>query len=58
MKKHNILKDDNYYFGAPTRRIFKKRLEEFLQVSAEEIQNADDKVKEYNAQKRKRVRNE
>ena len=56
--KHNILKNDNYYFGAPIRRIFKKRLAEFLQVSDEDIQNADEKVKQYNEGKKRRAKDD
>jgi acetyltransferase-like isoleucine patch superfamily enzyme len=56
--KHNILKNDNYYFGGPIRRIFKKRLTEYLQVSIEDIQNANEKVKQYNEKKKKRIKDE
>jgi acetyltransferase-like isoleucine patch superfamily enzyme len=50
--KHNILKNDTYYFGVPIRRIFKKKLTEFLQVTPEDIQKADEKFKEYNRPKK------
>jgi hypothetical protein len=39
--KHNILKGNNYYFGAPLRRIFKKRLMDYLKVSEEDLQKAE-----------------
>ena len=39
--KFNRLKGDNYYFGAPLRRIFKKRLMEYLKVSEEDLEKAE-----------------
>jgi hypothetical protein len=39
--KYNVLKGNNYYFGAPLRRIFKKRLMEYLQVSESELERAE-----------------
>ena len=50
--KNNILKNDNYYFGVPLRRIFKKRLLEYLQISEEELKKADDLFNEYNQNKK------
>lgn len=34
--KHNTLKGNNYYFGAPLRKITKKRVMEYLQITEEE----------------------
>ncbi|MFW9988770.1 MAG: hypothetical protein ACFFC3_08960 [Candidatus Odinarchaeota archaeon] len=39
--KHNVLKGENYYFGTPLRKIFKKRLMEYLQVSEEDLKKAE-----------------
>ncbi len=39
--KHNILKGNNYYFGAPLRRIFKKRLINYLKVSEGDLEKAE-----------------
>jgi len=39
--KHNLLKGDNYYFGAPLRRIFKKRLMDYLKISEEDFEKAE-----------------
>jgi len=39
--KHNLLKGNNYYFGAPLRRIFKKRLIDYLKVSEEDLERAE-----------------
>ncbi|TFG18346.1 MAG: hypothetical protein EU533_07790 [Promethearchaeota archaeon] len=38
MTKHNKLKGDNYYFGAPARRIFTKKIKNYLQVSEEDLE--------------------
>ncbi len=45
--KHNILKGNNYYFGAPLRKIFKKRLMEYLNITEEDLERAE---KLYNKQ--------
>ncbi|MFX1313235.1 MAG: hypothetical protein ACFFHD_11570 [Promethearchaeota archaeon] len=39
--KRNILKGNNYYFGAPLRKIFKKRLMDYLDISEVELEKAD-----------------
>lgn len=44
--KHNVLKGDNYYFGTPLRKIFKKRLTDYLQVTEEDLKRAEDIYKE------------
>ena len=36
--KHNILKGNNYYFGIPLRKIFKKKISEYLNFSNEDIE--------------------
>jgi len=36
--KHNILKGNNYYFGAPLRKIFKKKIMEYLKISDEDME--------------------
>jgi len=35
--KFNILKGNNYYFGIPLRKIFKKKIQGFLQLSQEDF---------------------
>jgi len=40
--KFNILKGDNYYFGAPLRRIFKKKVMEYLDISEADLKMAED----------------
>ncbi|MFX0019687.1 MAG: hypothetical protein ACFFAK_12400 [Promethearchaeota archaeon] len=56
--KHNFLKGNNYYFGAPLRRIFKKRLMDYLKVSEKDLERAEKlKIKkiEKNSKQRGRV---
>jgi len=36
--KHNILKGNNYYFGIPLRKIFKKKTAEYLNLSKEDLE--------------------
>ena len=36
--KHNILKGNNYYFGAPLRKIFKKKIMEYLKISEVDLE--------------------
>ncbi|MFX0148302.1 MAG: hypothetical protein ACFE8E_11235 [Candidatus Hodarchaeota archaeon] len=45
--KFNILKGDNYYFGAPLRRIFKKKVMEYLDISEADFNKAEE-LKEKN----------
>ncbi|MFX1497330.1 MAG: hypothetical protein ACFFBH_07380 [Promethearchaeota archaeon] len=39
--KFNILKGDNYYFGAPLRRIFKKKVIDYLDISETDFERAE-----------------
>ena len=39
--KHNKTKGDNYYFGMPFRRIFKKKIMDYLKVSEEDLERAE-----------------
>lgn len=40
--KYNILKGNNFYFGTPLRKIFKRKVIEYLQISEEDLQRAED----------------
>jgi len=40
--KHNKTKGNNYYFGMPFRRIFKKKIMEYLTVSEEDLERAEE----------------
>jgi hypothetical protein len=39
--KHNVLKGDNYYFGVPLRRAFSRKVREYLDVSKEDLERAE-----------------
>jgi energy-coupling factor transporter transmembrane protein EcfT len=40
--KYNVLKGDNYYFGTPLRKIFKKRLMQYLQIKEDDLKRAEE----------------
>lgn len=40
--KHNKTKGNNYYFGMPFRRIFKKKIMDYLKVSEEDLERAEE----------------
>ena len=40
--KYNTLKGNNFYFGTPLRKIFKRKVMEYLQISEEDLQRAED----------------
>jgi hypothetical protein len=40
--KYNILKGNNFYFGTPLRKIFKKKVMEYLQVSEDDLKKAEE----------------
>ena len=39
--KYNKLKGDDYYLGTPLRRIFKKKIQKYLQVSEDDLKRAE-----------------
>jgi len=40
--KHSKLKGDNYYFGVPLRKIFKRKISKYLDITPEDIQRDKD----------------
>ena len=58
--KHNVTKGDNYYFGMPLRRIFRKRIMDYLQLTQEDLDKAEElrkkqvELKESKAKKKKK----
>jgi len=45
--KFNNTKGDNYYFGVPLRRIFKKKIMDYLKISEKDLNRAEElKVKQ------------
>ncbi len=43
--KFNVAKGNNYYYGMPFRRIFKKKIMKYLKVSEEDLERAEDLTK-------------
>jgi len=39
--KYNILKGNNYYFGTPVRKIFKRKLMDYLQITEDDLKKAE-----------------
>ena len=57
--KYNILKGNNYYFGTPLRKIFKRKVIEFLQITGADLNKAEElKQKQIEALKRKKKKRE
>jgi len=46
--KHSILKGDNYYFGVPLRRIFKKKIMDYLKIDEENMEKDQNLREKYN----------
>jgi len=46
--KHSILKGDNYYFGIPLRRVFSRKVRDYLDVNKEDLERAEKLKKERN----------
>ncbi|MFX1488880.1 MAG: hypothetical protein ACFFBI_07025 [Promethearchaeota archaeon] len=40
--KYNIMKGNGFYFGLPLRKIFKRRVMDFLQISDEDLKRAEE----------------
>jgi len=40
--KYSILKGNNYYFGVPLRRIFKKKVMDYLQITEDDLKKAEE----------------
>ncbi|GAJ01273.1 unnamed protein product, partial [marine sediment metagenome] len=51
--KHNLLKGDNYYFGMPLRRIFKKKVMNYLKISEDNLVQAEEEKKSTSTKKRR-----
>jgi len=53
--KYNVLKGNNYYFGAPLRKIFKKRLIEYLQITEDDLKKAEELIKNLKQNEKKKI---
>jgi len=52
--KYNILKGDNFYYGTPLRKIFKKRVMEYLKISEEDLKRAEKLNEKLNISKKEK----
>ncbi|MFX1591713.1 MAG: hypothetical protein ACFFCL_03370 [Promethearchaeota archaeon] len=55
--KYNILKGNNYYFGVPLRKIFKRKVMEYLQITEEDLKRAEKLNDELNLIKIRKKKN-
>ena len=56
--KYNTTKGDNYYYGIPLRRIFKKKIMDYLMVSEEDLQRAEELRMKQGSEKLERIKKE
>ncbi len=54
--KYNIMKGNNYYYGTPLRKIFKKRVMEYLQITEEDLKRGEELSNTWKLSKRKKSR--
>lgn len=54
--KYNILKGDNFYFGTPLRKIFKKRVMEYLQITEHDLKRAEELKEDLELKKQRKMR--
>ena len=48
--KFNITKGDNYYYGIPFRRIFRKKIMEYIKISEDDLNRAEElRIRQLNA---------
>jgi UDP-3-O-[3-hydroxymyristoyl] glucosamine N-acyltransferase len=56
--KYNTTKGDNFYYGMPLRRIFKKKIMEYLKITEEDLIRADELRKKQEIEKLERIEKE
>jgi len=56
--KYNTTKGDNYYYGIPLRRIFKKKIMDYLMVSEKDLQRAEELRMKQGSEKLERIKKE
>lgn len=56
--KYNILKGNSFYFGTPLRKIFKKRVINYLQISEEDLKKAEELKEKLNILNKKNKQGE
>ena len=56
--KHNVTKGNSYYYGMPLRRIFKKKVMEYLKVTEEDLNRAEELRIKQESEKLERIKKE
>ncbi|MBN1801674.1 MAG: hypothetical protein JW891_09230 [Candidatus Lokiarchaeota archaeon] len=56
--KFNAVKGDNYYYGIPLRRIFKRKTMEYLQITKEDLERDDELKNKFASLKKDLMKNE
>jgi hypothetical protein len=56
--KYNTTQGNNYYYGIPLRRIFKKKIMDYLMVSEEDLQRAEELRMKQGSEKLERIKKE
>ncbi len=56
--KYNTTKGNNYYYGIPLRRIFTKKIMDYLKVSEEDLKRAEDLRNKQENEKLERIKKE
>jgi hypothetical protein len=56
--KYNIMKGNNFYFGTPLRKIFKRKVIEYLDITEDDLRRAEDLNKILNLSKKENNRDE
>jgi hypothetical protein len=55
--KHNKTKGNNYYFGMPLRRIFKKKIMNYLKVSENDLNRAEElRIRQENEKEKRKIK--
>ena len=55
--KFNVLKGNNYYYGIPLRKIFKSKIQEYLQITKDEL-NMDKSLREKQSKQKRNLNND
>ena len=56
--KYNIMKGKNFYYGTPLRKIFKRKVMEYLQISQEDLKRAEEYNENLNFLKKRKKKSE
>ena len=52
--KYNIMKGNNFYYGTPLRKIFKRKVMQYLQITEEDLKKAEELIEKLNLKKKRK----